>query len=158
MKVTVVCVGKLKEKYWRDAIAEYSKRLSRYMKLEIIELADEKAPENMSDAQAGGGQGKGRTADSEKREGRCLCGGVGGGREETFLRGVGRIHGEKERWRRESHGFHHRRLSGAFPCGDAAGGFCTQLFQNDISAPDDACGFIGADLPLGADSAQRAIS
>ena len=36
----------------RDAIAEYSKRLSRYMKLEIIELADEKAPENMSDAQA----------------------------------------------------------------------------------------------------------
>ena len=38
MKVTVICVGKLKEKYWRDAIQEYSKRLSRYMKLEIIEL------------------------------------------------------------------------------------------------------------------------
>ena len=51
MKVTIVCVGKLKEKYWRDAIAEYSKRLSRYMKLEIIELADEKAPETMSPAQ-----------------------------------------------------------------------------------------------------------
>lgn len=51
MKVTIVCVGKLKEKYWRDAIAEYSKRLSRYMKLEIIELADEKAPESMSPAQ-----------------------------------------------------------------------------------------------------------
>ena len=51
MKVTIVCVGKLKEKYWRDAIGEYSKRLSRYMKLEIIELADEKAPETMSSAQ-----------------------------------------------------------------------------------------------------------
>lgn len=51
MKVTIVCVGKLKEKYWRDAIAEYSKRLSRYMKLDIIELADEKAPETMSPAQ-----------------------------------------------------------------------------------------------------------
>ena len=51
MKVTIVCVGKLKEKYWRDAIQEYSKRLSRYMKLEIIELADEKAPETMSPAQ-----------------------------------------------------------------------------------------------------------
>ncbi len=51
MKITVVCVGKLKEKYWRDAIAEYSKRLSRYMKLEIIELPDEKAPETMSSAQ-----------------------------------------------------------------------------------------------------------
>ncbi len=51
MKVTVICVGKLKEKYWRDAIQEYSKRLSRYMKLEIMELADEKAPETMSPAQ-----------------------------------------------------------------------------------------------------------
>ena len=51
MKVTIICVGKLKEKYWRDAIAEYSKRLSRYMKLDIIELADEKAPETMSPAQ-----------------------------------------------------------------------------------------------------------
>ena len=51
MKVTIICVGKLKEKYWKDAIAEYSKRLSRYMKLDIIELADEKAPETMSPAQ-----------------------------------------------------------------------------------------------------------
>ena len=49
MKVTVVCVGKLKEKYWRDAIAEYSKRLSRYMKLGIIELADEKRIEGIHD-------------------------------------------------------------------------------------------------------------
>ena len=51
MKLTVVCVGKLKEKYWKDAIAEYSKRLSRYDKLDIIELPDEKAPETMSPAQ-----------------------------------------------------------------------------------------------------------
>ncbi|MBR4015584.1 MAG: 23S rRNA (pseudouridine(1915)-N(3))-methyltransferase RlmH [Anaerotignum sp.] len=51
MRVTIVCVGKLKEKYWREAVAEYSKRLSRYHKLEIIELADEKAPETMSPAQ-----------------------------------------------------------------------------------------------------------
>ena len=51
MNMALICMGKLKEKYWRDAIAEYSKRLSRYMKLEIIELADEKAPETMSPAQ-----------------------------------------------------------------------------------------------------------
>ncbi len=51
MRVTVVCVGKLKESYWREAVAEYCKRLSRYMKLEIIEVADEKAPESMSEAQ-----------------------------------------------------------------------------------------------------------
>ena len=51
MKTTIVCVGKLKENYWRGAVEEYSKRLSRYMKLEILELADEKAPETMSKAQ-----------------------------------------------------------------------------------------------------------
>ncbi|WMI81473.1 23S rRNA (pseudouridine(1915)-N(3))-methyltransferase RlmH [Anaerotignum sp. MB30-C6] len=51
MRVTIVCVGKLKEAYWRGAIGEYSKRLSRYMKLEIVELPDEKAPETMSPAQ-----------------------------------------------------------------------------------------------------------
>ena len=42
MKITLITVGKIKEKYLRDAIAEYSKRLSRYCKLEIIEVADEK--------------------------------------------------------------------------------------------------------------------
>ena len=42
MKITILTVGKIKEKYLRDAIAEYSKRLSRYAKLEIIEVADEK--------------------------------------------------------------------------------------------------------------------
>ena len=49
MKVTILCVGKIKEKFYRDAIAEYSKRLSRYCKLDIIEVADEKTPENASD-------------------------------------------------------------------------------------------------------------
>ena len=46
MKVTILTVGKLKEKYLKDAVAEYTKRLSRYCKLEILEVADEKAPEN----------------------------------------------------------------------------------------------------------------
>lgn len=46
MKVTVICVGKLKEKYLKDAVNEYSKRISRFAKLEIIELPDEKIPEN----------------------------------------------------------------------------------------------------------------
>lgn len=44
--VDIICVGKIKEKYWNDAIAEYSKRLSRYCKLNIIEVADEKTPDN----------------------------------------------------------------------------------------------------------------
>lgn len=49
MKITIIAVGKLKEKYWKQAIAEYEKRLSAYTKVEIIEVSDEKAPENMSD-------------------------------------------------------------------------------------------------------------
>lgn len=50
MKISVIAVGKVKEKYWKDAIAEYEKRLSKYCKLEIIEVADEKTPDNASEA------------------------------------------------------------------------------------------------------------
>ncbi|PTF99022.1 23S rRNA (pseudouridine(1915)-N(3))-methyltransferase RlmH [Staphylococcus chromogenes] len=49
MKITIIAVGKLKEKYWKQAIAEYEKRLSAYTKIDIIEVPDEKAPETMSD-------------------------------------------------------------------------------------------------------------
>lgn len=51
MKITIACVGKVKEKYFTDAIKEYTKRLSKYINLDIAEVADEKAPENMSNAQ-----------------------------------------------------------------------------------------------------------
>ena len=49
MKITVLCVGKIKEKYFTMGIDEYSKRLSRYCKLEIIEVPDEKTPDNASE-------------------------------------------------------------------------------------------------------------
>ncbi|MCI8750385.1 MAG: 23S rRNA (pseudouridine(1915)-N(3))-methyltransferase RlmH [Lachnospiraceae bacterium] len=48
MKITILAVGKLKEKYFTSAVQEYSKRLGRYCKLEIIETADEKTPDNAS--------------------------------------------------------------------------------------------------------------
>ncbi len=48
MKITVITVGKIKEKYLKDAIAEYTKRLGKYCKLEIIEVADEKTPDAAS--------------------------------------------------------------------------------------------------------------
>lgn len=51
MKITVITVGKMKEKYLRDAVAEYSKRLGAYCKLEIIEVADEKTPDHAGEAQ-----------------------------------------------------------------------------------------------------------
>ena len=49
MKITIVTVGKIKEKYLRDAVDEYTKRLSKYCRLEIIQVADEKTPENASE-------------------------------------------------------------------------------------------------------------
>ena len=49
MKVTILTVGKIKEKYLKDAIDEYSKRLSKYCKLEVIEVPDEKTPDNASE-------------------------------------------------------------------------------------------------------------
>ena len=49
MKITVITVGKIKEKYLKDAITEYTKRLSKYCKLEIVEVADEKTPDNASE-------------------------------------------------------------------------------------------------------------
>ena len=51
MKIKVVTVGKLKEKYLKDGIAEYSKRISRFAKLEMIELADEKTPDKASESE-----------------------------------------------------------------------------------------------------------
>ena len=50
-KVTILCVGKLKEKFYTDAAAEYVKRLSRFCKLEIMELPEERLPEDPSPAQ-----------------------------------------------------------------------------------------------------------
>ena len=49
MNITLVTGGKIKEKYFRDAIAEYQKRLSRYCKLDIVEVADEKTPDGASE-------------------------------------------------------------------------------------------------------------
>lgn len=47
--INIICIGKIKENYLKDAIQEYSKRLSKYCNLNIIELSDEKLPNNLSD-------------------------------------------------------------------------------------------------------------
>lgn len=51
MKITILTVGKVKEKFYRQAIDEFEKRLSRYCKLEIIEVQDEKTPDNTSETE-----------------------------------------------------------------------------------------------------------
>ena len=50
-KVSIICVGKMKEKFYMDAAAEYVKRLGRFCKMEIVELPEERLPENPSQAQ-----------------------------------------------------------------------------------------------------------
>ena len=51
MNIKIVCVGKLKEKYFKGGIAEYVKRMSRFAKVKIVQVPDEKAPEKLSPAE-----------------------------------------------------------------------------------------------------------
>ena len=51
MKITVLAVGKIKEKYFTGAVEEYAKRLSRFCRLELVEVADEKTPDGAGRAQ-----------------------------------------------------------------------------------------------------------
>ena len=51
MTIRILCIGKLKERFYADAVSEFVKRLSRYASVEILELADERAPEQLSAAQ-----------------------------------------------------------------------------------------------------------
>ncbi len=63
MKITVLSVGRIKEKYYTDAVAEYAKRLGRYAKLSLIEVEDEKTPDEASEKE---------NAAIKEREGRRL--------------------------------------------------------------------------------------
>ena len=51
MQYTILCVGKIKEHFYMDAVKEYVKRMSRYAKVEIVEVLDEKTPDRASELQ-----------------------------------------------------------------------------------------------------------
>lgn len=51
MNINIICVGKIKEKFMRDAISEYEKRIARFARVKISEVPDEPAPEKMSKAE-----------------------------------------------------------------------------------------------------------
>lgn len=51
MNISIIAVGKLKESYWREAVAEYSKRISRFAHFEIVELPESRLSDNPSDAE-----------------------------------------------------------------------------------------------------------
>ncbi len=57
LRIAIACVGRLKERYWREAAAEYVKRLSRYAQTEILEVEDEPAPETVFRRAANGSHG-----------------------------------------------------------------------------------------------------
>ena len=77
MNMALICMGRLKEKYWRDAAAEYEKRLSRFGKFETIELPDLPEPANSSPAiEAQICQKEGQAILAKLRDGDvvvCLC-------------------------------------------------------------------------------------
>ncbi|MCD8152870.1 MAG: 23S rRNA (pseudouridine(1915)-N(3))-methyltransferase RlmH [Clostridiales bacterium] len=73
MNITIYTVGKIKESFYREAIAEYAKRLSRYCKLQIVEVADERTPDNAGEA---------LTAQIKEREGARLLSQI---RDNTYL-------------------------------------------------------------------------
>jgi 23S rRNA (pseudouridine1915-N3)-methyltransferase len=75
MKITIFCVGKIKEKFYREAVAEYVKRLSRYCKLSIVEVADEKTDENASQVEIDQVKEKegARLLSAMKEDGYCIA-------------------------------------------------------------------------------------
>lgn len=110
MRISVICVGRVKEQYLRDAIAEYSKRLGRYCKLDIIEVADEKTPEHASEGverQIRAKEG-GRIAKHIRPDAYVIALAIDG----TMLSSEGlAAHINQHDWHGESHHTaHHRRL------------------------------------------------
>ena len=51
LEVKIICIGKLKEKYWRDAVQEYTKRLSAFCRFLVVELSEVRVPQDPNDAQ-----------------------------------------------------------------------------------------------------------
>ena len=143
MKISVLTVGKIKEKYLRDAIAEYSKRLSRYCKLEIIEVSDEKTPDNASET----------VEDAiRNKEGERLLKYI---RDDAFVItleiGGEQLTSEKDQYPRHPWGQPYpvcdRRHNRSWKRSTEEIRLCFKLFEDDISSSADACDPSGTDLP-----------
>ena len=143
VKITLITVGKVKEKYLRDAIAEYSKRLGRYCKLDIVEVADEKTPEHASD---------GLERQIKAKEGERIAKHI---RDDAFVIALA-IEGKQLTSEQlaakindlglQPYPTHHRRLIGTRPRDPQTSRLPAELFQNDVPAPADAGDSAGADL------------
>ena len=157
MKITVLTVGKIKEKYLRDAIAEYTKRLSRYCKLEIIEVADEKTPDNASE----NAEEMIRQKEAERllkyiREDAYLITLEIGGKQLTSEEFSEKI--EKLGIQGTSHIIF--VIGGSIGIGKAVleNRIMHLVFKNDISAPADACNSARANISWIPDHVGRTLS
>ena len=144
MKITLITVGKIKEKYLKDAITEYSKRLSRYCKLEIIEVADEKTPDNASETVEDGIRDK---------EGERILKYVRDDAYVVTLEIEGKLLTSEELAKKienlgiqgTSH-IYHRWLDRTWKRSTETFRLCTEFFKDDISTPADAGNSAGTDL------------
>ena len=144
MKITLITVGKIKEKYLKDAIAEYSKRLGRYCKLEIVEVADEKTPDHASETVENAIRDK---------EGERILKYV---KEDSYVITLeirGKMLTSEELSEKVDtlgvQGISHiiyRRLYWSWQRSFKTLRLCTQFFKNDVSSPINACDLIGTDI------------
>ena len=146
MKITLVTVGKIKERFFEDAIAEYSKRLGRYCKLEIIQVADEKTPDGASENVE---------RQIREKEGQRILAQIKDGAYVLALAIEGKmlsseeLAGKIQKLGVEGKGHLVFVIGGSLGLskgGDGPGRLCSQFLKNDISAPADAGDTFGADL------------
>lgn len=143
MKITLITVGKIKEKYLKDAIAEYSKRLSRYCKLEIIEVADEKTPDNASETVEDGIRDK---------EGERILKYVKDDAYVITLEIKGKLLTSEELAEKidtlgiQSHYIYHWRFDRTWKRSAETFRLCTEFFKDDISTSANAGNSAGTDL------------
>lgn len=137
MNMALICMGRLKEKYWRDAANEYEKRLSRFGKFEEIELPDLPEPANSSPAvEAQICEKEGKTILQKVREDDIVIALCIGGRAARF--GAAFRKADAAGRHGAAGGLYYRRFAGAVAPGRCAGEFQTVVFLDDLSAPAGA--------------------
>lgn len=158
MTIRILCIGKLKERFYADAVTEFVKRLSRYAAVEIVELADERAPEQLSPAQR---------EQVKSAEGRRMLARIGEGEFLVALDQRGaelsseQLAAHMQSWMgrgQKPHCVCHRRLARPFCGGARAGGFPPFLWKADIFAPDFPHHAAGAGLPRLQDHERGTVS
>jgi rRNA large subunit m3Psi methyltransferase RlmH len=144
VQINLIAVGKIKEKYLMNGIAEYTRRLSRYCTLRVSEVADEKAPENLSESDMTAVKDEeGERILKQIKEGMYVIVMDLEGKmfsSEAFAAKIEQLslHGNSQV------GSDYWRITGSFKCGSPASGRKDQLFKNDLSPSVDAVDLIGA--------------